>query len=573
MVLDQSDWGPLRRQPEAHRGKSAWTVSYKDAAQQLVRRKKAQQQAEEHQRWMNERWLDEHGGRSLPSSPVPDRSAVASPVSTTAESPQQTKAATDELAWTARAPAAACSRACQAFLEKFNKAHADAQRIREGCKAAMLQSRSRGITPIPIVDGFADRISDAKEAAAVSRSASRAEERGLDCNYLPGDHSHLKLPEAAYQDPGAPELLWAELSRLKTAPLALPGSLEVAGEAAALADVAGLRQDSGSPAPDPGFAVELPMRHQPTEPASIEQCSAPAVPEAAPMTTSDGVGTLMKPLQTGMADAGSPARSKGSASWGEDLLEGHSDSDSGGSEDDDVWPPKPPMMRFAAQQAFSKPFRGSNLETFQAVTEAVHGAVKLTEDQKFLQDPNVCWFNQRFVADIRTEFQFKMGFPVMLLTMLDAVYPGKVPWTRVSWRFNYVSAVAKNFGVVFKCWEEVGMNKARHFRAADASLRLENVVEASLPDKLAFLSIMKRWFDSRIHDAPRRFEPISRRHEIYNACLLKGFVVEYPVWMPFDKHATYRPAVAEDPARAAFEKMPECRRLAWFLGTPDIDAL
>merc|ERR1719379_3153965 len=118
--------------------------------------------------------------------------------------------------------------------------------------------------------------------------------------------------------------------------------------------------------------------------------------------------------------------------------------------------------------------------------------------------------------------------------MMDAVYRNKVPWERVDWRFQYKESYARNFVTLSYVWQEVGMDKARGFRIVDTRLRLENMQSANVQDKLLFMRIMKKWFDSRIHASPY-YDPNQRRHEFVEACRLKGHRVEFPAWIPFDK--------------------------------------
>merc|ERR1712217_210030 len=196
---------------------------------------------------------------------------------------------------------------------------------------------------------------------------------------------------------------------------------------------------------------------------------------------------------------------------------------------------------------------------FEAVNEDLdHKLVEVKSEE--MKDMIVAWLNMIFEMDIRTEYHFEIGFPIIVLTMLDAIYPKRVRWREVDWRFQYKRALQKNFAVLEAIWTEVNMEKAREFRVENTALRLENMPTSSLKDKLEFVRLMKRWFDQRIHHAGA-YDPMAKRHECVNQCKAWGHTVKFPPWIKFDKEM---PECKKCSVKRAYDSMPEYKRLIWF---------
>merc|ERR1712048_617027 len=181
-----------------------------------------------------------------------------------------------------------------------------------------------------------------------------------------------------------------------------------------------------------------------------------------------------------------------------------------------------------------------------------------------LTDPTIAWINKVFDMSLTTEYQLDLGFAVIMLCLLDAIYPNKVPWRLVDWNLQYERSWAKNYALLEKVWGEVNMEKARGFRVGDTRLRLENMPSAILGDKLEFLRLLKRWFDTRIHHSGP-YDPMARRREIIKHCHMRGFTVEVPKWMDYEIDEKARASVVE----SKFDKMPEFKRLIYFLGSTE----
>lgn len=190
-----------------------------------------------------------------------------------------------------------------------------------------------------------------------------------------------------------------------------------------------------------------------------------------------------------------------------------------------------------------------------------------------LTDMNIAWLNTKFAMECATEFEFETGYPVILLTILDAIYRGKVPWHRVHWRFQYKQAGDKNYQLLDQMWRDVNMDKVRGFRVTHTALRIETMREASIREKLNFLKLLRDWFDSRIYYAPA-YDPIHRRAEYVEESRRKGCVSEFPAWIPYDPRAARGTAEAkhmplETNSIAAYNKMPEFKRLGHFLASAE----
>merc|ERR1719502_567870 len=148
--------------------------------------------------------------------------------------------------------------------------------------------------------------------------------------------------------------------------------------------------------------------------------------------------------------------------------------------------------------------------------------------------PIIRWLNERFILEIKSQYQFEVGFPLLVLTMMDAIYPKRVRWREVDWRSQYKRAMMKNFAVIEHIWSEVNMEKAREFRMENTHLRLENMPTCSLYEKLEFMRLMKRWYDQRIH-ASGPYDPMAKRKELVETCKKTGHEVKFPPWMKFDQ--------------------------------------
>jgi hypothetical protein len=295
-----------------------------------------------------------------------------------------------------------------------------------------------------------------------------------------------------------------------------------------------------------------PAREETTTPAHL--ASQEEMPP--PLTTSEGVGAAEEGFGEDESEEGREERV---------------DSDPDSDEDSDGWPPKPPLMRFKMREIFGNRFKTSEeMDALRIANEEQRKKHEFTKaDLKVaavgeMKDMIIGWLNHFFEFTIINQVEMEAGFPLVVLFMLDAVYPNRIPWGMVDWKLQYKRAMKKNFSVLDKFWHQVNMDKAKEFRVENTSLRLENMPKAVLREKLGFLKLIKRWFDIRIHHAPK-FEPIKRRHEIKEMCRVRGHTIHYPSWVVYDSDMI-RPTLAKSETED-FAEMPEYQRLRLFLGS------
>eukprot|EP00747_Dinoflagellata_sp_TGD_P103702 gnl/TRDRNA2_/TRDRNA2_169044_c0_seq2.p1 gnl/TRDRNA2_/TRDRNA2_169044_c0~~gnl/TRDRNA2_/TRDRNA2_169044_c0_seq2.p1 ORF type:complete len:531 (-),score=102.60 gnl/TRDRNA2_/TRDRNA2_169044_c0_seq2:30-1622(-) len=251
-------------------------------------------------------------------------------------------------------------------------------------------------------------------------------------------------------------------------------------------------------------------------------------------------------------------------------------------EDDDERVIRPPIAKFKTQTQFSARFKREfdELRCKKEGTEyegdvdiAIHGkAVPV-------KDPTLAYLNAAFDMQIDTVFYFDVGFPLMFLTMMDAVYPKRVRWHEVDFRFQYKRALHKNFALLEYLWSDLHMLQCREFRPETTSLRLDAMLTASHKDKMDFLRLMKRWYDSRRHlGGP--YDAMVKRYEFLQSCKHMGISVHFPPFIKYnEEEAKARAAKAREAvmsreaethsSRTEYKKMPEFKRLIYFLGSPD----
>lgn len=230
------------------------------------------------------------------------------------------------------------------------------------------------------------------------------------------------------------------------------------------------------------------------------------------------------------------------------------------------WRAKPPTLRFKNRLQFSEKFKPStNKHLFEAENADLDDRIgAVLED---IKDPMIGWVNTVFAMTIETEYQFEIGFPLIVLTVLDAIYPKRVRWHKVDWRIQYKRALQNNYQVLEKIWSEVNMEKSREFRFEQTSIRLEHMSRANMAQKLEFVRLLKRWFDQRIHHAGP-YDPIKNRREFVEFCRLRGLPVTFPPWMKACRSTS--PTVRKQSTQMGlYRAMPEYKRFIWFLGSPE----
>lgn len=262
-----------------------------------------------------------------------------------------------------------------------------------------------------------------------------------------------------------------------------------------------------------------------------------------------------RPASAGSGAAGSQ---NGSSQQESSELTGSDETD-----EEDRWPPRPPLLRFKMRVQFSNRFQPMDKALFEEMNADLSEKVDAEQKSEEMGDMIVGWLNSVFDMSIKTEFQFENSYPIIILTMLDAIYPKRVRWREVDWLFQYKRAMLKNYGVLEKVWAEVNMEKAREFRVENTSLRLENMPDATMKEKLEFIKLMKRWYHQRIHHSGP-YDAMAKRRKYVLQCKAWGHTVKFPPWINFIKEEDVRRA-----SKSAYDEMPEYKRLIWFLGSPE----
>jgi len=410
------------------------------------------------------------------------------------------------------------------------------------------------------LDHFHKNIESAKAVAAFAKSAtdSSGPAVGRDLQSVPVCLGHLSVPNAENDLNSTKSSVGAckNLQETTQELVHLPGSVEAFENDTSQADAT--------------FPWELPAGAKALS-LSASQCnSQPMSPVAArELSANNGHG---KAPEASIDEVASSKDGRGPGEETGTQQISRMSSDFGSSEDDDTnessdgWPPKPPLLRFKMRVQFSQRFKPSKDKAiFAKMNEDLNDRM-VEKVSKGMQDMVVGWINQYFAFDIKTEFQFEICFPIIVLTMLDAIYPKRVRWREVDWRFQYKHALTKNHNVLQAVWMEVNMDKAREFRVENTALRIETMLHAPISEKLEFLRILKRWFEHRINSA-EHYDPQQKRHEYVQQCKAWGYEVKFPPWILYDKD---RPAKVQTPQENEdFNKMPEYKRLIWFLGSTE----
>jgi hypothetical protein len=465
----------------------------------------------------------------------------------------------------------------QSFFRKMGESHQEAERLRQQCRSAANSSAARNTEEKVDLQHIKNTISQAR---AVSSYAQ---------DIITHDTSHRMQK---FSDAGAP--MWL-------GHLAEPKHFETKAVSAG---------PSGLPDPSPRSEANLPGAVEPYQArddyskqiseallSDRTDCIHSKDPEASkpsPGNAGDIIGQAeaAKTQDIQSPEAAAEVRGikeeslsgRGSAvdlESDKEVLDDSSEEDDESVYDDseasDAWPPSPPVLRFKMRMQFSRRFKPSS-EDEKALIEEMNKDLNekyLESISRKIDHPSVVWLNERFAMNIETEHTFEVGFPIIILTMLDAIYPKRVRWREVDWRHQYKRSLLKNYNILERMWAEVNMDKAKEFRVENTPLRLENLPTTSLAEKLEFLRLMKRWYDQRIHHAGP-YDPMAKRLEFLEQCRGSGHTVKFPHWIRLDKD--HKVEVSEADAREQkktqeYNKMPEFKRLIHFLGCQDFQTM
>jgi len=467
----------------------------------------------------------------------------------------------------------------QAFFRKMGESHAEAERLRQQCRSAMNASAARNLEEKVDLRHIADTIEQARNTSSFAKGATPKDDSTLRLGAgAPRWLGHLADPKHWEQKEPPPQALPALPDASPRSEAMLPGAMEPyqgrddysqqISEALASNDTRSSskrsNKDSDSAKPPPTVLGEN------------------GIPEA---TSAQDTQVLASPEARGIKEESVDGKASVAESVSDRPIE-ESEEDSQSEYEDsdatDAWPPSPPLIRFKMRMQFSTRFKPSN-QNEDAITRDIKKMNTDIQDKfleahghdKIIDDKTLGWLNQVFHMNVQTEYEFEVGFPIIMITMLDAIYPKRVHWREVDWRFQYKRALHKNFGVLEGIWSEVNMDKAREFRCENTPLRLENLPTAALHEKLEFLSLMKRWFDQRIHHAGP-YDPMLKRLEFVEQCKVWGNKVKFPHWILFDREHKVEISdmdALEREQMAEYNKMPEYKRLIWFLGCQEYQTM
>ncbi|CAE7720877.1 unnamed protein product, partial [Symbiodinium pilosum] len=301
----------------------------------------------------------------------------------------------------------------------------------------------------------------------------------------------------------------------------------------------------------------------------IEEEFSPKTDVVGPVISIVGAGAVA-PANT--SNPGSRRNSRRSSE------ESESGGESEGSDQNDDWPPKPPIVRFRAQCEFSAQFKAPEAkeERRRSIQQAQERKQLKVQASEVIQDMTLTWINMYFKLDVVNPRDLTAGFPIIILTMMDVIYPKKVRWHQVDWNVAYQRALTHNHRVLEKHWNEVNMDKVKDLRKDRIGMVIESTLEASIEDKLHFLKQVKRWFDCRVQHSAA-YDPIKRRTEVEKQIRLTGRLMKFPTWMQYDKEEVqasrsikpdaHKRRSQKTEATTEYENMPEFKRLLWFLGS------
>jgi hypothetical protein len=424
-------------------------------------------------------------------------------------------------------------------FSKMNAFLAETERLRQHCRQAASTSAARSPEEKVNLDFFSKSIDAARDISLFAKTAiERDESGGLVDRGAPIYLGHLSVPEPFQNNEQEEE---EEEEHI----VVLPGVVEVEDEQqkreAEVYDSEG-GPKSKSAGYDPSGGARSPphlTEDGGAAPPSQQRSTPPGDPESAEQRKHgySSYGSIRSGSKGSIADSNPRSGSnEGSQDHGPFDSRYHEDSNSydddsdedESSEGSNQWPPKPPLLRFKMRIQFSQRFKGC--EVIKKINKDIPD--KVQERAGAVSDMVVGWINKVFEMAIETDFSFEVGFPVIVLTMLDAIYVKRVRWQEVDWRFQYKRAIQRNFEVLERIWAEVNMEKAREFRVENTLLRLENMETAPIKEKIEFVRMMKRWFDQRIHHA-EPYDALVRRSEIVELCRTKGHAVKFPSWIKF----------------------------------------
>lgn len=440
------------------------------------------------------------------------------------------------------------------FFRKMQSSFQEAERLRQQCRTAAHTFSSRRQEEKVSLEHIDRSIQGAKEAVDFARAAVLPDINGhLGSPGAPAKLGHLSIPKTIKE---VPAVGWTSQGPAAEATL-LPADA-VQTMLPPLSEETWSKYDPQE-AEYPNQKVETPLHASSSFGSSTGEVSPIRKPKAAAEQQDERAAQTATAVAEGQEE--------------DEVSEVSSCEGSSAGEGD--WPPKPPMSRFKTQWSFSDRFKARAKKEIEAAAAdkekqlAIRPPAPDQAAMETIQDETLNWVNKFFELSVHTEFHFKGALPIMIMFILDNIYPTKMQaWIKVDWRVQYTASVDRNRAVLKNYWNLVNMEKAKEFRPDSTHLRLEMAFTGTLHEKLDFLRLMKRWHDQRVHNS-HKYDPFKRRIEIMNLCVKYGYKVDMPSWVNGPRTVLPEKPMKEQPPSGAFEKMPEFMRLIYFLGSPE----
>merc|ERR1712242_123041 len=127
-----------------------------------------------------------------------------------------------------------------------------------------------------------------------------------------------------------------------------------------------------------------------------------------------------------------------------------------------------PAPRFKVVLKFSEKFQPVSASNDRGMTprsaaEVQDGLRRPQRDEK-IHHQVLDWISHQCKISIETTDQLEVALPIVVLTILDAVYGQRVKWTEVEWEVKYLGVTAKNYVVLQDLWKEVNMDSCPEFK-------------------------------------------------------------------------------------------------------------
>mmetsp|Transcript_68518 Transcript_68518/g.139372 ORF Transcript_68518/g.139372 Transcript_68518/m.139372 type:complete len:519 (-) Transcript_68518:182-1738(-) len=454
------------------------------------------------------------------------------------------------------------------FMKKMSASLGEAARLRQQCRFAASASNVRSKEETVSLGHCQKSIEAAKAISAFAKGAVACRASGFEpaSTSAPSYLGHLGIPAEIL--PGAVQGIEDKLEKEAYPPRGESGTPSTEAGPSRL----GQRGSSQTPSTEAGgaygrdsttpvYSPPPPWVEEAAEEAQVQELAA--LPHSAPEE-----GERQSSHETNPSHKVSADGLEGDEF--DELASSGSDDEEDEEEEEDRWPPRPPLLRFKMVCQFNTRFQPSEgKQMFEKMVET--STEKLVDKAPTkIEDGNVSlWLNRVFQMNVQTTFEFETGFPLIILSILDAIYPKRVRWRQVDWRMQYKRALNKNYALLQAIWAEVNMEKAREFRVENTSLRLEDMPSSTLEQKSLFLKVMKRWFDARSH-AAGPYDPQSKRLDIVQSCKAWGHEVKFPPWIIYEKE---QEDMLKPRQMNQYDKMPEFKRLIYFLGSTDHQSL